>query len=185
MSTKTVLCAHCHVEFNMQTKEFNRHNKMGWKYKFCSSDCRIAHQRINGKESVERLQSWVHSDENRQHLKNNGGWNPGNSGYIEFLRRIRNRKKSQECDLTIQQLKELWENQKGICPYTGWQLELPKHRTSRSPRVASLDRIDSSKGYVLGNVQYVSMMANFAKNNFTIEEMAEFCDAIKKNWGSP
>lgn len=71
------------------------------------------------------------------------------------------------------------ERQKGICPYTGWILELPHHRNKiRNPKIASLDRIDSSKGYVIENLQFVSMMANFAKNNFTEDEMQYFCISV-------
>lgn len=35
----------------------------------------------------------------------------------------------------------------------------------------SLDRIDSSKGYVKGNVRVISKRANMLKNNATIEEL--------------
>jgi hypothetical protein len=42
----------------------------------------------------------------------------------------------------------------------------------------SLDRIDSSIGYVFGNVQIVCVMANYAKSDFSDEQMREFCKAI-------
>lgn len=35
----------------------------------------------------------------------------------------------------------------------------------------SLDRLDSSKGYVKGNVRVISKRANQLKNNATVEEM--------------
>jgi hypothetical protein len=40
--------------------------------------------------------------------------------------------------------------------------------TASSP---SLDRIDSSKGYVKGNVRVISHRANLLKNNATVEEL--------------
>lgn len=46
------------------------------------------------------------------------------------------------------------------CPVLGHQL--------RSP---SLDRVDSSKGYVKGNVRVISHRANMLKNNATVEEL--------------
>lgn len=41
----------------------------------------------------------------------------------------------------------------------------------KSPWVPSIDRIDSSKGYVPGNVQVVSWRANWIKNDMTLEEV--------------
>ena len=38
----------------------------------------------------------------------------------------------------------------------------------------SFDRIDSSKGYVLDNLEVISFRANRAKNNLTEEELKKF-----------
>jgi hypothetical protein len=94
----------------------------------------------------------------------------------------RDRHKKCGCDLDIIYLKELWEEQKGICPLTGWELILPndtkKAFNTSDPRNASLDRIDPSKGYVRGNVRYICYMANIAKHKFTDEQLIEFCRAV-------
>jgi hypothetical protein len=47
---------------------------------------------------------------------------------------------------------------------------------------ASLDRIDSSKGYIIGNVQWAHKMVNRMKNDMPQEEFIEFCrDIISTN----
>ena len=51
----------------------------------------------------------------------------------------------------------------------------------KSPRNASLDRIDSAEGYTPKNVQFVCYMANVAKNDFSHEEMLEFCRVISEH----
>ena len=43
---------------------------------------------------------------------------------------------------------------------------------------ASLDRIDSSKGYIEGNVQWVTYQANVSKHTMTMEELYEFCRKV-------
>ena len=45
-------------------------------------------------------------------------------------------------------------------------------------RKASLDRIDSSIGYVEGNVQWVSKQANLSKHVMSMSELYEFCRKV-------
>lgn len=100
------------------------------------------------------------------------------------------RRQNRECSLTLENLKQQWENQQGICPYTGWTMENPRTschsiRSKLHPARASLDRIDSSKGYTPDNIQFVSFMANMAKNRFSDEELLRFCQAVAANKTDP
>jgi hypothetical protein len=43
---------------------------------------------------------------------------------------------------------------------------------------ASLDRIDSQKGYLKGNVRFVALMANLARADFRDRDLLIFCRAV-------
>ena len=70
-----------------------------------------------------------------------------------------------------------------MCPYTGAKLIHPiRMKDEGLIYMASLDRIDSSIGYMKGNIQFISAAANLAKNNMSHEQMIEFCKIITNNW---
>lgn len=50
----------------------------------------------------------------------------------------------------------------------GFPLELTL--SGHSPRAPSLDRIDTTKGYEPGNIEFISWRANYLKRNGTLEE---------------
>jgi len=87
--------------------------------------------------------------------------------------------------VTLEDLKKQWDKQGGICPYTGWNLKLPNCNGKRwipfTPDKASVDRIDSSRGYLKDNIQFVSCIANYAKFTFSEEQLYEFCEAVTKH----
>jgi hypothetical protein len=65
------------------------------------------------------------------------------------------------------------------CPYLGVKL-LTNPDERNSPNYFSIDRIDSSKGYVKGNIQIISRLANTMKNNATISQLIIFAENILK-----
>jgi hypothetical protein len=47
-----------------------------------------------------------------------------------------------------------------------------------SPKNASLDRVDCSVGYVVGNVRFVSLIANLARSQFTDDDVLDFSRSV-------
>ena len=65
------------------------------------------------------------------------------------------------------------------CPYLNIELVYNK-KYSKYDNYFSIDRIDSSKGYVKGNIQVISKLANTMKNNATTEQLITFAKNILK-----
>ena len=65
------------------------------------------------------------------------------------------------------------------CPYLGVELifDVTYHN---SPNYFSIDRIDSSKGYIKGNIQIISHLANTIKSNTTIDQLITFSKNVLK-----
>ena len=65
-----------------------------------------------------------------------------------------------------------------FCPYLGIEIESGYGKKNRSHGSPSLDRIDSSRGYVKGNIIVCSWRANFLKSDATLQELL----LITKQW---
>lgn len=104
------------------------------------------------------------------------------SPFRSFLNVGRATFKKHKIKIDVEYLKKVWETQKGICPYTGIKMILPRtssHKNAKKSMMrASLDRIDSSKDYIVGNVEFVCQAINTAKNNYTKEDMKNFLRSI-------
>ena len=89
------------------------------------------------------------------------------------------KKRNKLGDLTLEDLKEQWEKQSGICPYTGINLILPSVTKEYTKiNLASLDRIDSSKGYIEGNIQWVHKDVNWMKQDYSNDYFLNMCRTI-------
>jgi predicted transcriptional regulator len=90
---------------------------------------------------------------------------------------IKNRykKKHMEFTITVDYIEDLLEKQSFKCKLTGIVLNCDGYKKSFN---ASLDRIDSSIGYVKGNVQWVHKDINLMKNHFNEEYFKSMCSLV-------
>ena len=95
------------------------------------------------------------------------------------LKSMRQRSTPEKCNIDQEYLLKLF-NQTSYCPILGLKLE--RHFNMKQDNSYSIDRIDSNKGYIKGNIQIISELANRMKNNATPEMLLNFADWIKKNY---
>lgn len=164
-------CFKCGISFEKPDKEWRRSEKLGRRH-FCGRGCSAS------------AGNSEHPRGNANHL------NPANrrDDYSPFRAHLacakrRAAKSKIEFSLTLENLKAQWETQNGTCPYTGWRLTNPPtsdlfHRATRTPNRASLDRKNCKTGYTAANIQFVAMIANFAKNDFSDQQLHDFCKAV-------
>ena len=170
MKTVKVTCAECGDNFDKSVSEYNRTVRLGKKH-FCGLSC----SRTNANHTMVRTpQSYAHlrPDNTRDEFTQFRYFI--NSGHASVKRHGSN--------LTLSQLRSKWDAQRGLCAYTGIPMQLPdsvkgwKHAT---PMSASLDRIDSSKGYSADNIEFVCRFVNLGKSSFSRAVAQQFIAAIR------
>jgi len=93
------------------------------------------------------------------------------------------RDRSLDFSLTKTEIFQLLQTQQGRCALSGAPIQLAptcaEHQQGETS--ASLDRIDSSKGYVPGNVQWVHMDINHMKGTLSDEVFIKWCQAVAEH----
>ena len=96
--------------------------------------------------------------------------------------RSRTKKGSLIFEITLEDVLEIYEIQKGSCALTNIEFSLDRlGRKSKNPFAPSLDRIDSDKGYTKENIRLVCVIVNLALNNFGDNAFDKMCRAYINN----
>jgi hypothetical protein len=188
VSTTNIRCFQCEKPFNKKTSEYNRTERLG-KHHFCSRSCSATYK--NKTQPVLMMGNLVpHVIDSfapfryfirmvKQRSKNSTIKENNSTGGRE-KRDVRN-------NISVEYLLELYESCKGICEISGVQMVLPESTKGwsggRNPYNASLDRIVPDKGYTKGNVRFISLIANYAKNEFEDSILLGFCKSVVDHKG--
>ena len=172
MSTIKLTCAHCDTEFEKNLGEYKRrlwklpHGKF-----FCCRSCAAKHNKNNlSSGNVSNLVVQTGNQHGRKYDKKF-------SYYIQRMNKDhRFSKIPLEEKLAIEvEIKHLWN---GKCCYTNMDIELrdPKGKTKTvNPfSIASIDRIDCSLPYQVGNLQWCSLGMNLARQTTDVAEFKSF-----------
>lgn len=163
-------CDCCGKESFKPSSEYNRNVRLG-RHNFCSRSCSVtfANKQSKGKHISEKQRKHLLSICNNRKDEY--------SGFRYILRNVNKRFK--DVDVDLEYLKSLWDLQCGICPYSGIKLTLPTYKNNNDYfTTASLDRIDSSKGYIRGNVQFIALPINYLKSTMSDVAVKRFLKQI-------
>lgn len=126
----------------------------------------------NRPEVIERKANWYQNKEANKTL---------DERLKETLARVKSRAKLKAVpfDLTLDDLKKAYTP---ICPILNIELNWydPKNEGGRAEDTPALDRIDPKKGYVKGNIAFISTLANMMKSSATRKQIEVFCKNIFK-----
>ncbi len=106
------------------------------------------------------------------------------SGYEEISGVIWNRiqesasSRRLEFDITQEYVWGLYIKQDKQCALSGLPIRFSTYYKDKTKTTASLDRIDSTQGYVKDNVQWLHKDVNKLKNNFSDARLIELCRSI-------
>lgn len=114
--------------------------------------------------------------------KNNVNWSGYESISGTMFNHIKQSAKARDIDfkIDIKYLDELWIKSVGKCALSSMDITLKNSLSG----TASLDRIDSSKGYVKGNVQWVHKNVNIMKRALSQDEFINICRLVADNWSA-
>lgn len=155
LKTESKVCLNCNTKY------------VGWiRQKFCCSKCRASYGFKNKtEEQKERYkQSSIISFKKRRSERP--------EAHIYFRVKTSAKKRGLPFDLELDDI-EIPE----YCPLLNIKLEYTSSGKAKY-NTPSVDRIDSSKGYVKGNVWVISNKANIMKQDVSIEMLKTFCKNV-------
>lgn len=149
-------------------------NRPYWK---CICDCgkhlsvRYDHLLDGGTQSCGCV-NWQKGSKNRN-------WKGYKDISGQYWKRIEHgaKKRQLKFEISKKYIWDLFEKQNKKCIYSG----LPIKFDGCSNGSASIDRIDSSKGYIVGNIQIVHKKINMMKQNFSDIEFKNYCILVSQN----
>ena len=159
-------CLNCGKEWRVATA-ISRMGTRKKKYNFCSDCCASlsnSQKRAIMKDKIEGYKEKLYKEKRESRIRNIQHY---------MWSKARQRAIKNGWDFTIEESDVVIPEK---CPI----LEIPlewgtQGKYEHSP---SLDRIDTTKGYVKGNVWVISKKANSMKNSATFDELQKFCKNI-------
>jgi hypothetical protein len=156
-------CKKCKIDFDKELREYNRCTKRGQIDFYCSYPCSRIGTGITQRDEFTIFRTFYF---NCKHTAEQRG--------LDF-------------NLDLEFLKNLWDKQDGKCAYTNINMDIAEtyRHKNHSIMAASVDRIDSNKGYLKDNVEFVCRFVNLGKRDYSKEDVIKIINLIKDNGRMP
>jgi len=144
----------------------------------CGNETTASTRHLNRKgKSVVRSCGCLKQDNSGSNVKNWKGFGEISGGWWtqRVMRRERTRVKV-AINIDIKYAWKLFLKQNRKCALSGIDLTIGLKNIHN----ASIDRIDSSKGYIKGNIQWVHKDINKMKNTYTVDYFKHLCKLVTK-----
>jgi hypothetical protein len=163
-------CSKCKVKKELSEFNKTKTNKDGLSYL-----CRDCNLEQSSKYIKANKDKYYNDQQRKRETK------PVFLSQLFYNAKTRAAKKNIEFDLTKEFLEELLDCSEMKCSVTGLKMNLECHsRKKANPFKCSIDRIDSSKGYIQDNVRFVCWAVNQMKADRTDEEFKFWVESIYK-----
>lgn len=154
------------------------HEKRGkdqyWKCRcYCGNETIVRHTHLTGHDIRTCGCSHIVVKDKHPHWK---GYGEISGSYFNVVRRGA-KKRNLQFSLTISEMWDKFLEQDKKCAFTGETLTFNKCLRDCSG-TASLDRIDSSRGYEKDNIQWVHKLVNVMKQDMSDNEFITYCQKI-------
>jgi hypothetical protein len=181
------VCTKCKMEKPFESFHRDWNQKSG--YTSQCKECRYEYFKSyrkseKGKISIAATQARNHQ-KNKQNpsrrasqKRNYARWVENSPRFILYLnlKHALQRRPTQDNPITLNYLMDLWRYQKGECAISGVQMTWNKGKLL--PTSLSLDRIDQTQGYSIGNVRLVCFAVNTFRGRWSDDVMFEMATAI-------
>lgn len=177
------LCRTCKIEKNIL--EFGKNKAYSLGYETQCKECRNKKAAISREKNREKTnKKYVeryHSDPEFKKRRNEISLKSYYKTKEEHPERIliystRQRAKEKGWEFNLEESDIVFPTH---CPILGIKL-IPGGQGIHTFNSPSIDRIDSSKGYIKGNIRIISLRANMMKNDASLSELESFCANILK-----
>lgn len=142
----------------------------------CGSECTVAHSHLKSGRQKACGCDHAKKGDKSPHWKGHGGISGGwwKDHVIRSADESKGRRKL-DMTITIEYIWDLYIKQDKKCALTDLPISIANTNLYNS---ASLDRIDSSMGYIAGNVQWTHKHINLMKNKLTQAYFIELCKKV-------